>query len=170
MLSPLVPDPSQVQYQLAHTSDNRSSQILISHLICLPLATITIILRLVSRYLCKARRLQTDDYLIIAAWVLPSPPMSWVNSVFDIHCWSSDFMSGYWNKNLLWSLTRSFYRFLHRHRSSSDCYVSLLLPKLKISSRRSQRTRRPLWRRQTRNPREISTDIRKGVTCTIHLH
>ena len=33
MLSPLIPSSSEAQYQLAHTSDNQSSQILVSHYI-----------------------------------------------------------------------------------------------------------------------------------------
>ena len=74
MLSPLIPSPSEAQYQLAHTSDNQSSQILVSHYICLPLATIAVVLRLLSRYLSKAARLQADDYIIVAAWVFFSPP------------------------------------------------------------------------------------------------
>ena len=75
MLSPLIPNPSEARYQLAHISDNQSSRILISHYVCLPLATIAVILRLLSRHLCKAARLQVDDALVIAAWVLtPFPP------------------------------------------------------------------------------------------------
>ena len=84
MLSPLIPSPSEAQYQLAHTSDNQSSQILVSHYICLPLATIAVILRLLSRYLCKAARLQADDYIIIAAWVFFSPIDSNVKFPFGV--------------------------------------------------------------------------------------
>ena len=79
MPSPLIPSPSQAQYQLAHTSDNLSSQILVSHYICLPLATIAVVLRLLSRHLSKAARLQADDYLVIAAWVSLSPLKPSVN-------------------------------------------------------------------------------------------
>lgn len=53
-----------------------------SHYICLPLATMAVILRLVSRYLCKAARLQIDDYMVIAAWVILSPPTSSVKLPF----------------------------------------------------------------------------------------
>ena len=80
MLSPLIPNRGEAQYQLAHISDNQSSRILISHYVCLPLATIAVILRLLSRHLCKAARLQVDDALVIAAWVLHLPLRSSVNS------------------------------------------------------------------------------------------
>ena len=93
MPSPLTPSPSEAQYQLAHNSDNRSSQILISHYICLPLATIAVLLRLISRYLCKAGRLQADDYLVISAWVYHSPLMSNVKS-------SSSVRDGYGNVDM----------------------------------------------------------------------
>ena len=69
MPSPLIPTSSEVQSQLANASDNASSQILISHYICLPAATIAIVLRLISRYLSKTARLKLDDYTVIAAWV-----------------------------------------------------------------------------------------------------
>ena len=84
MPSPLIPSPGEIQYQLAHTSDDRSSQILVSHYICLPLATVAVILRLVSRYLSKKARLQTDDYLVIAAWVILSLPDSGRPVFFDM--------------------------------------------------------------------------------------
>ena len=84
MLSPLIPSPSEAQYQLAHTSDNQSSQILVSHYICLPLATIAVVLRLLSRYLSKVARLQADDYIIVAAWVFFSPPTLKVQSPFRV--------------------------------------------------------------------------------------
>ena len=70
MPSPLIASPSEVQRQLAHASDNASSQILVSHYICLPLATIAVILRLLSRYLSKTARLRADDYAVIIAWVI----------------------------------------------------------------------------------------------------
>lgn len=84
MPSPLIPSPSEAQYQLAHTSDNLSSQILISHYICLPLATVAVILRLVSRHLSKVVHLQADDYLVIAAWVFLSSPKPSVNPHFSV--------------------------------------------------------------------------------------
>ena len=70
MLSPLIPTSSEIEYQLAHARDDRSSQIIVSHAICLPLATFAVILRLVSRSLCKAARLRADDFTIIVALVL----------------------------------------------------------------------------------------------------
>ena len=75
MPSPLIPGPSEIQSQLAHASDVSSNQILVSHYICLPLATIAVILRLVSRVLAKTARLQADDYAVVAAWVLLAPPV-----------------------------------------------------------------------------------------------
>lgn len=50
-----------------------------------------------------------------------------------------------------------------------DCYVIPLLLTLTNRSERSQKTRCPLRRRQTRNPFDSPPDIRKGATYTIHL-
>ena len=69
MSSPLVPTPNEIQYQLAHIHDDRASQIIISHVTCLPLAAIAVTLRLLSRRLSKSGRIKVDDLVIIAALV-----------------------------------------------------------------------------------------------------
>jgi len=58
--------PSDIQYQLAHINDDRASDIVISHTVVLPLAVIAVVLRFISRRLCKAR-IESDDYMIIGA-------------------------------------------------------------------------------------------------------
>lgn len=63
-----APSPSEIQYQLDHIREDRSSDIVISHIICMTLATVAVILRFTSRRLCKAAIL-ADDYMIIAALV-----------------------------------------------------------------------------------------------------
>lgn len=60
--------PSEHQYQLKHINDDRSSGIVISHAVVLPLAYIAVVARFVSRRLCKAR-IEIDDYTIVAALV-----------------------------------------------------------------------------------------------------
>ena len=60
--------PSEIQYQLAHINDDRASDIVISHAVVLPLAVTAVILRFISRRLCKAR-LGADDFMIIAALI-----------------------------------------------------------------------------------------------------
>lgn len=56
------------QYQIAHVNDDRSHEIVISHALFLPLAVVAVVLRLLSRRICKAKIL-ADDYMIIAALV-----------------------------------------------------------------------------------------------------
>ena len=63
-----APSPSEIQYQLDHIHEDRSSDIVVSHVICLTIATVAVILRFASRRLCKAAIL-ADDYMIIAALV-----------------------------------------------------------------------------------------------------
>ena len=63
-----VPNPAEVQYQLEHIHEDRSSDIVISHIICMTLATAAVLLRFTSRRLCKAAIL-ADDYMIIVALV-----------------------------------------------------------------------------------------------------
>lgn len=60
--------PSDVQWQLDHIHDDRSSAIVISHTIVLPLAVIAVILRFMSRRMCNAS-IKADDYMIIFALV-----------------------------------------------------------------------------------------------------
>lgn len=71
MVSPLIPSPSEVQSQFAHIHDDKAAQIVVSHAICLPLATIAVVMRLLSRRLCRTSRLQADDFMVIAALVSP---------------------------------------------------------------------------------------------------
>lgn len=60
--------PSEIQYQIAHINDDRASAIVISHAVVLPLAVVAVILRFISRRLCRAR-IEADDYMIIAALI-----------------------------------------------------------------------------------------------------
>lgn len=62
------PSPSEIQYQLAHIHEDRSGDIVYSHIVCMTLATVAVILRFASRRLCKAAIL-ADDYMIIVALV-----------------------------------------------------------------------------------------------------
>jgi len=64
-----APTPSEVQYQLEHIHQDRSRDIVVSHVICITLATVALVLRFASRRLCKAAIL-ADDYMIIIALVL----------------------------------------------------------------------------------------------------
>lgn len=57
---------SEIQYQLAHIHDDRASAIVVSHAVVLPLAVIAVILRFISRRLCRAR-IGADDYMIVTA-------------------------------------------------------------------------------------------------------
>ena len=60
--------PAEIKYELAHIHDNRASNIVISSVICISLATIAVILRLFARRLSKAKIL-ADDYMMIFALV-----------------------------------------------------------------------------------------------------
>ena len=62
------PSPSEIQYQLTHIHEDHSSDIVVSHIICITLATVAVALRFVSRRVCRAAIL-SDDYMIIAALV-----------------------------------------------------------------------------------------------------
>jgi len=73
-LSPLIPSPNEVPYQLAQIHDNKAAQIGMSHVICLPLAIAAVLLRLVSWRLCRASRLQADDVIVLAALVSSITP------------------------------------------------------------------------------------------------
>ena len=72
--------PSNIQWQLDHIDDDRSSAIVISHVTVLPLAVIAVILRFASRHICKAS-IKADDYLIIVALV--------PNSLGNLEAWFS---------------------------------------------------------------------------------
>ena len=63
-----TPDAAEIQYQHAHIEDDRSQDIVISHIICIIIAIIAVALRFTSRRLCKVAVL-ADDYVCFAALV-----------------------------------------------------------------------------------------------------
>lgn len=65
----VVPSPAEIHYQLTHINEDRSSNIIISHAICLAIAVIAVLLRLVSRRMIKAS-IQADDWSIIFALLI----------------------------------------------------------------------------------------------------
>lgn len=64
--------PAEAAYQLAHIDESRVSDIVVSHIICLVIATVAIVMRFVSRKLNKTA-IQADDWMIVAALVSRSP-------------------------------------------------------------------------------------------------
>ena len=62
------PNEQEIQYQLAHIHEDRSSDIVVSHSICIVIAVVAVLLRFTSRRLCKAPIL-ADDYMTIVALV-----------------------------------------------------------------------------------------------------
>lgn len=58
----------EIDYQLAHIDEDRSEALIVSHTICLVLAGVAIVLRLIARRMSKAA-IKADDYMIIAAFV-----------------------------------------------------------------------------------------------------
>ena len=63
--------PQDIAYQQAHIHDDRSSDIVISHIVCLSLAFTAILLRFLSRHIGKVR-LEPDDWMIVAAFIFAS--------------------------------------------------------------------------------------------------
>lgn len=61
-------DKENIDYQLAHINEDRSQALIVSHALCLVLAGVAIVLRLVARRMSKAA-IKADDYMIIAAFV-----------------------------------------------------------------------------------------------------
>ena len=61
-------DSDILRWQSEHINDDKSRAIIISHAVVLPLAFISVVLRFLSRRLCKAK-IMADDLLIIAAMV-----------------------------------------------------------------------------------------------------
>lgn len=59
----------EIDYQLIHIDEDRSEALVVSHTICLVLAGIAIILRLIARRISKAA-IKADDYMIILAFFL----------------------------------------------------------------------------------------------------
>ena len=60
--------PADIEYQKAHIQDDRRSNIIVSHAMCLPVAIAAVVLRLVSRRIGRIK-LQWDDFIIIIALV-----------------------------------------------------------------------------------------------------
>ena len=58
-----------IQYQLAHPGDDKSSQIVVSNAVVLPLAAVAVILRFTARRLCRAG-LRADDWVILLSLIL----------------------------------------------------------------------------------------------------
>lgn len=59
---------AEIDYQMAQWDDNISPKIMAVNVVCMMLASTSVILRLISRRF-KATPLQADDYVIIAALV-----------------------------------------------------------------------------------------------------
>ena len=60
--------PEEISYQQVHIHDDRSRDIVLSHIICLSLAFIAILLRFLSRHIGRVRR-EPDDWMIVAAFI-----------------------------------------------------------------------------------------------------
>lgn len=56
--------PAQIQYQLQHFEDDRSTSIIAALGVCLGLAIVTVLLRFVARHLTRAP-LGGDDWTIV---------------------------------------------------------------------------------------------------------
>ena len=65
----LAMSPSEIQSQLAHIHENQSRHIITSGTICLSVAIVAVVLRLISRRLSRARSMLMDDYLVVGALV-----------------------------------------------------------------------------------------------------
>ena len=61
-----LPTLEEIQYQEAHIHDDRSRDIVIPHAICIAIAAIAVLLRFISRRMCKAS-IQADDWMILIA-------------------------------------------------------------------------------------------------------
>ena len=60
--------PVELQYQEEHIHDDRSGNLVTSHAICIAIAAIAVLLRLIARRMCRAS-IQADDWMIIFALV-----------------------------------------------------------------------------------------------------
>ena len=60
--------PTEVQYQLAHSSDSKVARVIATNVICLALSWIAVTLRMVSRRLIH-NQLKADDWFAILALV-----------------------------------------------------------------------------------------------------
>jgi len=66
MPSPLM--PAEIQYEIAHVHDDRGPDMVVSNVICISLACVAVLLRLIARRLSKAK-IWFDDYMIVVALV-----------------------------------------------------------------------------------------------------
>ena len=60
--------PAEIKYELANIHDDRASNIVVSSVICISVATTAVLLRLLARRLSKAKIL-ADDYMMVFALV-----------------------------------------------------------------------------------------------------
>ena len=65
------PTPAQIEYQLQHIQDDRSDEIIAAFGVCLGIATITVLLRFVTRHLTRAP-LKGDDWAVVFGLVRES--------------------------------------------------------------------------------------------------
>ena len=65
-----APTPAEIKYQIEHIHENRSPDIIASHVICFALACIAVTMRFISRRIGK-NAVRADDWLIVAALVSP---------------------------------------------------------------------------------------------------
>ena len=70
------PSLADIEYQVAHISDNQGPDVLAAFSVNFALACTAVILRLAARKACKVKLL-ADDYFVLAALV---------RCVSDIHC------------------------------------------------------------------------------------
>lgn len=61
----------KTEYQLAHFHEDRSGELIASHAVCLALASIAVILRLITRRLSRAS-IDADDFMIVVALMNPN--------------------------------------------------------------------------------------------------
>lgn len=60
--------PAEAAYQLSHIHDSRVRDIVSSHIACLVIATVAVVLRFVARRM-SGTRVGGDDWMIVAALV-----------------------------------------------------------------------------------------------------
>ena len=60
--------PEDIAYQKEHIQDDRSNDIIVSHTICIAIASVAVILRFISRRVGNLK-VSWDDYMIVAAFV-----------------------------------------------------------------------------------------------------
>ena len=70
------PSPADIEYQVAHISDDQGPDVLAAFSVNFTLACTAVILRLAARKACKVKLL-ADDYFVLAALV---------RCISDIHC------------------------------------------------------------------------------------